>query len=241
MVSGLAQRSAPADAGLDDPVGIGVTLRALLPDFCRFSAGRVETGYALTMTERRSLGAADERRHAEFASGRHHLRQALAALGCGATDLVRGPDGAPVLPCDVVASLTHVRGPFGTFVAAVAASRDEADGVGIDVEEVAAVTPDLWLRFLAPDEWQAAARVPAGERRGHVARAWCAKEAAFKAWRRRGALHDIHVVFGDRATGAFAAESQGARVEGRSATVGPLALAACAAFGPAARSAPTFR
>ncbi|HWH84482.1 MAG TPA: 4'-phosphopantetheinyl transferase superfamily protein [Burkholderiaceae bacterium] len=201
----------------------------------------IKPGYSMTTKERQSLGVADEWRRTEFAAGRHHLRKALAALGRPAPDLVSGGDGAPVLPADVVASITHVRGTFGTFVAAAAALLVDAGGVGIDVEEAAGVEPELWLRFLQPDEWREAVRLPVTERREHVARVWCAKEAAFKALRPRCELRDIHVVLGDLATGAFTGECLGAHVEGRAATAGPLALAACVALRPRPALGTAFR
>jgi 4'-phosphopantetheinyl transferase EntD len=108
-------------------------------------------------------------RRAEFAAGRAAAAMAMAGLGLPVQAVPMGPDRAPVWPGGLVGSITHTR---KAALAAVARS----GALGIDAEQVGAVTPDLWDTVLHPSE------------RGVVAQdaalatvIFCAKEAVYKA------------------------------------------------------------
>ena len=74
-------------------------------------------------------GAAASRR-AEFRTGRHCARTALASLGVPPTAILRGSSGEPLWPAGVVGSITHCAG----YRAAAVARTTELAAIGIDAE-----------------------------------------------------------------------------------------------------------
>jgi 4'-phosphopantetheinyl transferase EntD len=111
------------------------------------------------------------RRVAEFAAGRAAARRAMAALGLAPAPIPMGADRAPVWPEGLAGSISHAAG------VAVAALR-RGGGLGLDVEEDAALEPALWPLICTPAELAAA---PMADRGRHVRRVFAAKEAVYKA------------------------------------------------------------
>ena len=74
------------------------------------------------------------KRQREFLAGRHCAKEALAALGAGATVVGMAEDRTPIWPSQVVGSITHA----GDFAAAAVAWRADLAGLGIDSEQVVA-------------------------------------------------------------------------------------------------------
>ena len=107
-----------------------------------------------------------KRRH-EFATGRALLRQLIGSD----VAIPVGPDRAPVLPAGVRASLAH---DHGLAVAAVTTD-PRVRALGIDIEPVDPLPPDIATVVLRPDE--------VGLDAHH---AFTMKEAAYKAWSRLG-------------------------------------------------------
>ncbi|KAF0113618.1 MAG: 4'-phosphopantetheinyl transferase [Rhodobacteraceae bacterium] len=121
--------------------------------------------------ERKAIAGAVPNRLAEFAAGRQAARQALAALGHPAAGLPMGPDRAPIWPAGISGSIAHSAG------IAVAVVR-HGPALGIDVEENAPLSPDLWPVILSPEEQHA---LPPGQTGRRVRQVFAAKEALFKA------------------------------------------------------------
>jgi 4'-phosphopantetheinyl transferase EntD len=71
------------------------------------------------------------RRRNEFAAGRSAARDAVAQLGLKPGPILAGHDRAPIWPDGLVGSITHSR----DCAMAAVARRDDAKGIGIDVEE----------------------------------------------------------------------------------------------------------
>jgi 4'-phosphopantetheinyl transferase EntD len=138
---------------------------------------------ALHPTEAVAVERAVAGRRAEFVAGRALLRRLLDD-GHGEPVVVpAAPDRRPVLPAGVIASLAH----DDEFVVAIA-ERDAPAGVtvGVDLERVGAVGAELAATVLRDDEAGLDPTV-----------AFCAKEAAYKAWSMAGGPllehHDVHV------------------------------------------------
>jgi 4'-phosphopantetheinyl transferase EntD len=113
--------------------------------------------------ERAAIRNAVGSRRRQFASGRALLRELLGQdvvipVGC---------DRRPVLPAPFVASLAH----DDEFAVAVATRDRRIAALGVDIEPVAAFTPELAGHVLRADE-------PLTD----AARAFVVKEAAYKAW-----------------------------------------------------------
>ncbi|MFN5996346.1 MAG: 4'-phosphopantetheinyl transferase [Paracoccaceae bacterium] len=126
---------------------------------------------ALWPDERDAVAGAVPHRLAEFAAGRQAARQALAALGHPESALPMGPDRAPLWPDGISGSIAHAAGM------AVAVVRS-GPPLGVDLEEDAPLSPDLWPVILTPEEQR---DLPPGETGRQVRQVFAAKEAIFKA------------------------------------------------------------
>lgn len=146
-----------------------------------------------------------EARRAEFTTGRHCARTALARLGVRPTAIAKGERGAPVWPTGVVGSITHCAG----YRAAAVAREADLVTIGIDAELNERLPADVLKLVALPRErtmlTAIAAVVPdvAWDRL-----LFSAKEAVYKAWfpltRSFLEFHDAVIEF-DPATTNFAA------------------------------------
>jgi 4'-phosphopantetheinyl transferase EntD len=125
------------------------------------------------------IAKAVPRRRAEFATGRHCARLALADLGVPAAPIVRGEAGAPVWPDGVVGSITHCTG----YTAAAVGRAEDVAALGIDAEPHGALPADV-LDVVTLEEERAELAELAAARPGVC---WdrllfSAKESVYKAW-----------------------------------------------------------
>jgi 4'-phosphopantetheinyl transferase EntD len=156
--------------------------------------------------ERFFAGELHEGRRATWIAGRLALRDALEAAGLAAPDGILATDrGAPRLPVDVVGSISHKR---ALAVAMVMPATSPALTIGIDLEEVRPLRVDVADRVLT--EAERTELPPLGPARdAQVLRAFCAKEAIYKAldpWVRRFVgFHEAQLAFdGARITARLA-------------------------------------
>ncbi len=134
---------------------IEAALRSIFPGEVAVAAERIVPGNISTLwaEERPTVAGAVPARLDEFVTGRTVARRVLHALGLPPQALPMGPDRAAIWPSGVAGSIAHAAGY------AVAVGR-HGPPVGIDLEEDAALAPDLWpiigspdeLRRLAPDD-----------------------------------------------------------------------------------------
>jgi len=133
-------------------------------------------------------GSADQRRR-DFALGRACARAALEQLGHGDAVIAKGDNGAPLWPEGIVGSITHTK---GYAAAAVGRSCDFA-GLGIDAEQVAGVTRDLWPRLFTAVEQERLRAHP--DPLFAATLFFAAKEAGYKAGALKGppAFREIEI------------------------------------------------
>lgn len=163
------------------------------------------------------IAHAAEKRRRDFVLGRTCARAALAPLGHGEAAIGMGADGAPQWPHAILGSITHTSG----YAAAVAGEENSFSGVGVDAERVGGVTPKLWPRlFNAAEQAHLAGR---SDTDVAATLLFSAKEAAFKAWRLRGALAFRDIAIALQADG-FTADHKGKHLRGRYAVEGDLVL-----------------
>jgi 4'-phosphopantetheinyl transferase EntD len=115
-------------------------------------------------------------RREQFTAGRLCARRALAQLGHVHCPLGIKPDRTPLWPGTVVGSISHARG----LGAAVVASSDLFRSIGLDVEVVAEVTPEIWSDICTPHEMAWLRSIPESERTAWAALIFSAKEAFYK-------------------------------------------------------------
>jgi len=130
----------------------------------------------LTEAETFDIGSARPERRAEFATGRALAREALAAIGHGATSIRRGATREPLWPEGVTGSISH----SGDLCLAAAAFEASVRAIGIDVELNGGIEPGLWPSICSERELRRVERLPVASRADEVARLFSAKEAAFK-------------------------------------------------------------
>ncbi len=126
--------------------------------------------------EARYLGRAVPKRIQEFAAGRLCARRAMTEFGVTGYPLRMQRDRRPQWPAPVIGSITHTAGMSG----AVVASRKQYRAIGLDMEIVGHVTPEIWPIICTPVEiaWLAALRKPEQDR--CAALIFSAKESFYK-------------------------------------------------------------
>ena len=142
---------------------------------------------ALLPQERDLIEGATPERTAEFATGRHCARLAMASLDhrLAATPVLRDHRGAPAWPPGVVGSLTHCDGWTGAVVARARGSRfgRGVTSIGLDAEPVTPLPTGVVEVVASVEERETLARLDA-ERPGIPwdTLLFSAKEATYKAW-----------------------------------------------------------
>jgi enterobactin synthetase component D / holo-[acyl-carrier protein] synthase len=212
-----------------------------------FAATEAPSGLdALTDEEQPLVAGASAARRAEFATGRHCARLAMASLSpaLGRMPVLADARGAPVWPAGVVGSITHCPGWTGAVAArssnGVPVLGRRVRSLGLDAEPAAPLPPGVLEVVASPDEREALERLAglAGERPGIPwdTLLFAAKEATYKAWyplTRTVVAHDaVHVELS--ASGTFSAVARADDAFGRVAThrvrgrwvVGPRVLVA---------------
>jgi 4'-phosphopantetheinyl transferase EntD len=148
-------------------------------------AGEFDLPASLHPDEAAFARTVPEMTRAGWVGGRVALRAALAAAGLEAPGpILATPRGAPLLPPDVVGSVSHKR---SIAVALAARASNPSATVGIDVEVIRPLRADIARRVLLPEE-QALLPPEGPARDAAVLLAFSAKEAIYKAldpWVRR--------------------------------------------------------
>ena len=139
-------------------------------------------------------------RQTEYVHGRATASEALRAMGCPETDVPCGCDGAPVWPHGVVGSISHCRG----LCMAVVASALDFRSIGIDVERIHDVRPDLWPDICTPAELLHLQSLTPAQATRAAAVIFSAKESLYKAqWPVLGLALGFEDVEIELAGGAF--------------------------------------
>jgi 4'-phosphopantetheinyl transferase EntD len=205
----------PSPAGTTDLFRLGETLFPFLAEAgVAVSACALDTCWddpeRLHPAERAMLAGAAPVRQREIIAGRAQARALTERLGLAAAPLLRGADRRPLWPAGLVGSITHSR----ELCAVAAASGEIAASLGIDLEPLRPIEPELHA-LICTD----------GERRALMTRdqplafdelvccVFAAKEAFYKAWHPVAGLflehHDVTVVLDPGLRGFTAAARMG--------------------------------
>jgi 4'-phosphopantetheinyl transferase EntD len=152
-------------------------LAALVPAGVVVEVAELETTWGeIYPEEEASVRGAAMRRRQEFAAGRLCARRALDRLGVPGGPIPVGRRGEPLWPEGVVGGISHCSNYCGVVVA-----RDTClAGIGLDLECVDDVRPELWRHICTPDELRQLYALPDGQRRSVAAVIFSAKESAYK-------------------------------------------------------------
>lgn len=160
----------------------------------------------LSADEAQYLGCAVPKRIQEFAGGRHCARLAMAELGFYDYPLRVNSDRRPQWPQDIIGSISHTTGMCGAAVA----KKSQFRAIGLDIEIVGDVTPEIWSHICTPGEtaWLATLRPP--EQGRCAALIFSAKESFYKCqynltqqWLEFCDVK-LDISFNDSGTGCFA-------------------------------------
>lgn len=120
--------------------------------------------------------AAVPKRIQEFAGGRLCARRALSEFGIVDYPLRINHDRRPHWPAPVIGSISHTAGLSG----AVIARRSQFRAVGLDIETVADVTPEIWPFICSPEDRALLDSLSKPEQDRCAALIFSAKEAFYK-------------------------------------------------------------
>ena len=94
----------------------------------------------LTETEKKLTSGYSEKRLIDFSTGRYCAMQALEQIGIENVIIPTGKDRAPIWPEGIVGSISHC----DSLTGAIVAKSSDTISLGLDIEEIGRVTPDLW-------------------------------------------------------------------------------------------------
>jgi phosphopantetheine--protein transferase-like protein len=172
-----------------------LNIQGLFPDCVISECCRItDEDYALYPEERALIRKAIAKRQKEFGAGRSCARRCLNRLGITGCVLSKQPDGSIAWPAGIVGSISH----SNTWCGATVARREDAVGLGFDIETVARMTRDIAKRVLTSLEmdWVSA-------RHENDARMWftlmfSAKESIYKCLSplvgKRIGFHDAQII-----------------------------------------------
>ena len=162
------------------------------------------------------IARAVDKRRREFVTTRNCAREALSRLGVEPVPILRGDNGEPLWPRQIVGSLTHCDG----YRAAVAGYAMQVRSLGIDAEPHEPLPEGVLEHVSIEPEREVLASRNADLHWDRLL--FCAKEATYKAWfplaKRWLGFEDAHITFEQTAegTGTFRTELlvDGATVDG---------------------------
>jgi 4'-phosphopantetheinyl transferase EntD len=167
----------PSGRNQKNPASLSPLLAGLFPPGVMAAELRIAGDPSLLFPDEvQYLGRAVPKRIQEFAAGRLCARRALAELGFTAYPLRMNRDRSPQWPAPVIGSITHATDICG----AVVAERRQFRAIGLDMEIVGSVTPEIWPTICTPEEkaWLDTLREP--ERSRCAALIFSAKETFYK-------------------------------------------------------------
>lgn len=183
---------------------LGWLRQALPPGFAVAGRPIADAEPAAFPDEEEAIRNAMTSRRREFRSGRDVARQALRQLGHHPASIPRGRNGEPIWPITIAGSISHTR----RAAIAVAASTQICRSIGIDIEEVADIDPDITPIICRPGELSRAHLMPLAEA-AYAKLIFVAKETVFKAlfplFRVHLEFQDVNIVV-DPMRASFAAD-----------------------------------
>ena len=94
----------------------------------------------LTEVEKKLTLGYSEKRLIDFSNGRYCAKKALLELGIEDVSILIGKDREPIWPEGIVGSISHC----DALVGAIVAKKSDHISLGLDIEEIGRVTPDLY-------------------------------------------------------------------------------------------------
>jgi phosphopantetheine--protein transferase-like protein len=145
----LASRDGSAGEPRLYPAGSGKLVRVLLPETVTVVEGSITFATDdLWPQEAAQVINAVAKRRQEFAAGRRFSHHALEILGVPPSPLLVNHDRSPLWPSGIAGSITHT----DRYCAVAAARKTKIAAIGIDVEAMTRLRPDILAYVLSPQE-----------------------------------------------------------------------------------------
>jgi len=162
--------------GNESSTGVESLLQSLVPQSACVLQPVSRLQGALLPVERKDAGSMGTSRLRHFVAGRTAARIALERLGFPKVPVPRGEDGEPLWPAGVCGSISHSR----DLCLCLVASSEGVLSVGVDIEEVDRVRPELARRVMTPAERSEWEGLETHQGMVRLALVFSAKEAYFK-------------------------------------------------------------
>jgi 4'-phosphopantetheinyl transferase EntD len=108
--------------------------------FSQYFSSKFNGTESLLFTELDYIKNASDERKLEFSTGRFCARKAMEAFGHFNTEILIGANREPLWPQGIVGSISHSK----QFVGAVAAPADKLYAIGLDIEKIGGIQPQMW-------------------------------------------------------------------------------------------------
>lgn len=102
----------------------------------------------LTKNEKQATTQFSGKRLKDFSTGRYCARKALAAIGNDNAEILVGNDKQPIWPKGYVGSISH----SGKLVGAVTAKASSVKSIGLDIETIGKIKPEMWRLLYTESE-----------------------------------------------------------------------------------------
>ncbi len=105
----------------------------------------------LSEAEKSIIERASAQRVSHFSTGRYCAKQALKQVGIANAEILMSEDKQPLWPEGIVGSISHTK----NMVGAVVADAGKLVSIGLDIETIGGVKPDMWdmLYLQSEQEW----------------------------------------------------------------------------------------
>lgn len=117
-----------------------------------------------------------QKRLEDFSTGRYCALKALEQLGMKDVIIPIGPNREPIWPEGIVGSISHC----DSLTGAIVAKKSDHISLGLDIEEIGRVTPDLWDLVFTENEKQYLSTLCERKREEQSTVIFSAKEAFYK-------------------------------------------------------------
>lgn len=117
-----------------------------------------------------------QKRLSDFSTGRYCALKALEQLGMKDVIISIGPNREPIWPEGVVGSISHC----DTLAGAIVAKKSDHISLGLDIEEIGRVTPDLWDLVFTENEKNYLSQLSDEDKRVQSTAIFSIKEAFYK-------------------------------------------------------------
>lgn len=173
----LGKKQLPRKDFQKNPASCSPLLAHIFPPGVVCTELRIAAAAALLFADEvQSLGCTVPKRIQEFVAGRLCARRALVEFGFTDYPLLINNDRRPQWPSSVIGSISHTTGICGAVVAKLSQFR----AIGLDMEIIGNVTPEIWPYICTPEEIIWLNTLCESEQSRYAALIFSAKESFYK-------------------------------------------------------------